>query len=326
MQTWIKAIINRHFSTWLMFTAQEVQTHLPKSVATTMGHLDQQQKIYARQNRNQRTTAKNHPPSRRKRRTSEGADTSEGGNDKPSANCRAYCKTNQERGRLSRANKLLHQCFCITGQLMEYRQLISDPTTRGAWQLSAANEFGRLAQGVGGRVKGTDTIHFIPHHEMPTDRQATYPRFVCSERLQKQEKNRTRMTVGGNLITYPGDKSTRMVELKTTKILFNSVVSTPQARFCTMDITNFYLNTPLNHPECLCIPVTLIPEEIMCEYKLQHLIKNGNVMARIDKGMYGLPQAGILANKLLKEGLQPHRYHTGLMVTQIASVNVVTRC
>jgi hypothetical protein len=87
------------------------------------------------------------------------------------------------------------------------------------------------------------------------------------------------------------------------------MVSTPEAQFCTMDITNFYLNTPLDCPEYLRIPVTLIPEEIMREYQLQSLVKNGNVMARIDKGMYSLPQAGILANRLLKERLQPHGYH-----------------
>jgi hypothetical protein len=139
---------------------------------------------------------------------------------------------------------------------------------------------------------------------MPQDRQATYPRFVCSERPQKAKRHRTQMTVGGNKINYPGDKSTRTAELETTKILFNSVVSTPDAKFCTMDITNFYLNTPLDRPEYLRIPVTLIPEEIMKEYKLEDKIKNGNVMARIDKGMYGLPQAGILANKLLKKRLE----------------------
>jgi Reverse transcriptase (RNA-dependent DNA polymerase) len=203
------------------------------------------------------------------------------------------------------ANAVTHP---VTGKQMEYRQLIKDPTTRDAWQLSAANEFGRLAQSVGRRIKGTDTITFIPHHEMPADRQATYPRFVCSERPQKQERNRTRMTVGGNLIDYPGEKSTRTAELETTKILFNSVVSTPNARFCTMDITNFYLNTPLDRPEYLRIPISLIPEEIMREYNLHKLSKDGNVMARINKGMYGLPQAGILANKLLKERLQPHGY------------------
>jgi Reverse transcriptase (RNA-dependent DNA polymerase) len=32
------------------------------------------------------------------------------------------------------------------------------------------------------------------------------------------------------------------------------------------------------------------------------------VLAQIDKGMYGLPQAGILANKLLKKRLEPHGY------------------
>jgi hypothetical protein len=41
-QTWTKAIDNKHFATWPMFTAQEVRKYLPKSVATTMGHLDQQ--------------------------------------------------------------------------------------------------------------------------------------------------------------------------------------------------------------------------------------------------------------------------------------------
>jgi hypothetical protein len=46
----------------------------------------------------------------------------------------------------------------------------------------------------------------------------------------------------------------------------------------------------------------------MLEYQLQKLAKNRHVMARIDKGMYGLPQAGILANKILNEQLEPHGY------------------
>jgi hypothetical protein len=47
-------------------------------------------------------------------------------------------------------------------------------------------------------------------------------------------------------INYPGDKSTQTDELETTKILLNSIISTAEAKFCTMDITNFYLNTPLD--------------------------------------------------------------------------------
>jgi hypothetical protein len=108
------------------------------------------------------------------------------------------------------ANAVAHP---TTGKLMEYRQLITNPTTCEAWQISAANEFDRLARGVGGRVKGTNTITFIQHHEMPHHREATYPRFICSERPQKTDKYQTCMTVGGNRINYPGDESTQTAEL-----------------------------------------------------------------------------------------------------------------
>ena len=37
------------------------------------------------------------------------------------------------------------------------------------------------------------------------------------------------------------------------KFLFNSVVSTPGATFMTMDISNFYLMTPLKRPEFIGI-------------------------------------------------------------------------
>jgi hypothetical protein len=46
----------------------------------------------------------------------------------------------------------------------------------------------------------------------------------------------------------------------------------------------------------------------MREYNLHKLVKDGNVVVYIGKGMYGLPQAGILAYKLLKERLEPHGY------------------
>ena len=38
-----------------------------------------------------------------------------------------------------------------------YRQLIQHPAIGEQWRYSSSNEFGRLAQGIGGRIKGTDT-------------------------------------------------------------------------------------------------------------------------------------------------------------------------
>ena len=44
-------------------------------------------------------------------------------------------------------------------------------------------------------------------------------------------------------------------------------------------------------------------------YDLTTKVKNGYVYIEIQKGMYGLPQAGILANKLLKQRLAKHGYN-----------------
>jgi hypothetical protein len=44
-----------------------------------------------------------------------------------------------------------------TEKLLNYRQLLVHPKYKKAWSVSSANEFGRLAQGVGDRIKGTNT-------------------------------------------------------------------------------------------------------------------------------------------------------------------------
>jgi hypothetical protein len=52
---------------------------------------------------------------------------------------------------------------------MEYRHLIKSPKYCQAWQHSFANELGRLAQGVGGWEKGTNTIYFKAYNDIPID-------------------------------------------------------------------------------------------------------------------------------------------------------------
>ena len=55
------------------------------------------------------------------------------------------------------------------------------------------------------------------------------------------------MTAGGDRINYPDDVATPTGDLITTKVLLNSVISTPNARFMTVDVKNFYLNTPMKN-------------------------------------------------------------------------------
>jgi hypothetical protein len=54
-----------------------------------------------------------------------------------------------------------------TGASIEYRHLIKDDNTFTIWNKAAANEFGRLAQGVGDRIEGSNTFFFIPRQAVP---------------------------------------------------------------------------------------------------------------------------------------------------------------
>ena len=206
-----------------------------------------------------------------------------------------------------------------SGKLLNYRQLLRHPKYRSEWKQSSANEFGRLTNGVGGRIKKpTNTMRFIRQQDVPKDRRKdiTYGSFTCSVRPEKTaEPNRTRFTAGGDKINYPGEVATPTAEMLVAKLLFNSVVSTPGAKFMTMDISNFYLMTPLLRPEYLRIKMADIPEEIINEYRLRKIVNaKGFVFVEVTKGMYGLPQAGLLANELLEKRLNKNGYFQSKIV------------
>ena len=89
-----------------------------------------------------------------------------------------------------------------------------------------------------GRVEGTDKIIFIDKQDIPTTRwrDVTYGRVVVNYIPEKQDPNRTRLTVGRDRVNYSGYFVTPTVDLLTVKLLLNSIVSTPGANFMTIDI------------------------------------------------------------------------------------------
>ena len=211
----------------------------------------------------------------------------------------------------------IHQAMAVmdeeTGQLLNYRQLLRSAKYKKEWSISSANEFGRLANGVGNRIKNpTNTIQFVRKKDIPQDRRkdVTYGSFVCSVRPEKKEKNRTRFTVGGDRINYPGAVATPTADMLVAKLLFNSVISTKGARFMTIDISDFYLMTPLLRPEYIRVKLTDLPDEIIQEYKLREKAnKKGCIFLKVVKGMYGLPQAGLLAQQQLIKRLNKAGYY-----------------
>ena len=52
-------------------------------------------------------------------------------------------------------------------RMLEYRHLRRYPKYKDAWNIYSSNEYGQLAQGVGGRVKGTYTIYFVHKKDVP---------------------------------------------------------------------------------------------------------------------------------------------------------------
>ena len=88
-----------------------------------------------------------------------------------------------ERAQLIHDNK--------TNTYLNYRQLLGHPNYTKAWNISAANEFGWLAQGLkDGRVKGTDTIRCICKDQVPVNRMKDVPygSFSCDYKPNKEEK------------------------------------------------------------------------------------------------------------------------------------------
>ena len=58
------------------------------------------------------------------------------------------------------------------------------------------------------------------------------------------------------------------------------------------------------------IQIAQIPDKIIAENNLKNKVHSvGAVYIEIRKGMYGLPQASMLANKLLKHRLAKHGYY-----------------
>jgi hypothetical protein len=170
------------------------------------------------------------------------------------------------------------------GELLQYQHLMARLEYKEIWGHSYGNKIGRLAQGMPGRAEGTNTIFFIPKSSIPHDRikEETYTQLTVLYRPEKDKPNRTRLVVGGNRINYPGNCGTPTADLLTVKLLLNSIVSTLNEKFFTMDIKDFYLNTPLKRYEYICLKLSDIPADIITHYNLMDIaIPEGHVHCKV---------------------------------------------
>ncbi len=94
------------------------------------------------------------------------------------------------------------------------------------------------------------------------------------------------------------------------KILVNSILSTPKAKCIMIDTKDFYLRTPMERPEYMWLKIMDIPDKLIQQYNLMLLVtQDGYVYCEITRDMYGLPQAGIIAQEVLEKRLAEYGYH-----------------
>ena len=109
---------------------------------------------------------------------------------------------------------------------------------------------GRLCQGVGTgtniigkRVEGTNTFFVVRFEDIPKDRldNICYTSVVFEVRPGKKDPNRTRITVCGTNVFYPGDVGTNTASLELFKIMIKIVLSRAGAKYVCFDIDFFTL-------------------------------------------------------------------------------------
>ena len=65
----------------------------------------------------------------------------------------------------------------------------------------------------------------------------------------------------------------------------------------TIDIRNFYINTPLDHYEYMRMHISEIPQEIIDKYNLLEKVNDGWIYFRIKMAIYGLKKQGYYQTK-----------------------------
>ena len=195
----------------------------------------------------------------------------------------------------------INHMFTDEGRKQSLDQLLKG-NNANIWKTALSNELGRLAQGVQD-IKGNDVVDFIPYQSVPQGRIITYANMVCDIHPLKSEKYRVHLTVGGDRLQYPDDTASPAASLLEAKLLINSTISqsAQNARFMTINIKDFFLQTIMSEAEYMKIHEKYFLADIREQYSIDKLVHvDSYVYCKIKKGMYGLKQAARLAYEKLK--------------------------
>ena len=104
---------------------------------------------------------------------------------------------------------------------------------------------------------------FMHPKNIPKEKKVTYVKVVVSIIPLKEEVNRVRVTVGGDMLEYSRYTYTILVALST---IINSTISTLEAYYYTTDTKDFYYSTQIDNPndyKYTQMPLSFVPDKII---------------------------------------------------------------
>ena len=136
---------------------------------------------------------------------------------------------------------------------------------------------------------------------------------VCDYRPLKSEPWRVRLTIGRDKLDYFEETASPAANLLETKLLINSTISDVHkgAKFLVIDIKDFFLlsHLPPDQREYMRIHSKYFDAEFRKLYNIDPIIvKDGYVYCEIQRDIYELNQAAILAYNQLRNNLEKHGY------------------
>ena len=169
------------------------------------------------------------------------------------------------------------------------------------WKAALHTEIDRL-------INKTETAIPIHWNEVTPGKTASY----CSLQLEKKpgKPERIRMVYGGDRQETNPLWSSRNSEMVTKKIFANAIVSSGK-KLCALDIKDFYIAemNMLDEPEFMFIAAKDITLEMREEYKEFIHQHTGRLMLKLIRSIYGMRQAGYIAQRNLLALLKANGYY-----------------
>jgi hypothetical protein len=186
------------------------------------------------------------------------------------------------------------------GSPLKHRKALngSDSAT---WHAANHSEIEKLVDELG-------AMHFID--DLPPNRRAAYYRPVLE--INKHGAPRIRGTYGGDKtdVEYTSyDLASRQANMITKKCFFNSIVSEGLQHW-TADIRDFYVNAnnKLTTPCYMKISFDQLSPATIMKYNLEQHRSKGFALVEVTSALYGMPEAGRIAQDKLVAILALHGY------------------